>query len=74
MATLAKHNDKITILKVDINEPDSPVARQYKIETMPFFKVYDGRGRLVVEGQPAVDWLDGEMDKVNLKIKKDKGR
>lgn len=67
MKTLAERNEKITILKVDIKEPDSPVARQFKIETMPYFHVYDGRGNLVVEGQQAVDWIDGEMDKVNLK-------
>ena len=67
MKTLAERNNKITILKVDIKEPDSPVARQYKVEVMPFFHVYDGEGRLLLEGQQAVDWIDGEMDKVNLK-------
>ena len=29
------------MLKIDINEPDSPVARQYEIETIPFFEIYD---------------------------------
>ncbi len=67
MKTLAERNDKITILKVDIKEPDSPVARQYKIDVMPYFHVYDGSGNLVVQGQQAVDWIDGEMDKVDLK-------
>ena len=66
MATLAKNNPDIVILKVNINEPGSPVARQYGIQAIPVFEVYDGNGKLVAEGKEAVDWIDQAMRKANL--------
>ena len=66
MATLAERNSKIVVLKIDISEPDSPVARQYKIETIPFFEVYDEEGRQVAKGDSAVEWLEKAMRKAKL--------
>ena len=50
----------VAVVKVDINRPetkgidwDSPVARQYKLESVPNFKVYGPDGKLVAEGKPA---------------------
>ena len=50
----------ITVIKVDINRPGvtgidwgSPVARQFKLQSIPYFRVYDGDGRLLAEGQQA---------------------
>jgi thiol-disulfide isomerase/thioredoxin len=58
----------IVVVKVDINRPGvkgidwkSPVARQYKLESIPHFKVYDPDGKLQAEGDEAYDlvtsWL-----------------
>lgn len=66
MATLAEKNSDITVLKIDINEPDSSVARQYKIEQIPYFEIYDGKGRQIAEGEKAVRWLDKAMKEANL--------
>ncbi|MEO6005872.1 MAG: thioredoxin family protein [Opitutus sp.] len=50
----------VAVVKVDINRPeikgidwDSPVARQYRLESVPNFKVYGPDGKLVAEGKPA---------------------
>lgn len=66
MATLAEKNPEIVILKINIDEPGSPVARQYGIEAIPFFEVYDGDGELLAKGAQAVDWLDEAMRKARL--------
>lgn len=66
MATLAKNNPDIVILKVNIDEPGSPVARQYGIQAIPVFEVYDGDGKLIAEGDEAVEWIDKGMRKANL--------
>ena len=66
MATLAAKNRDIIVLKIDINEPDSPVARQYEIKNIPYFEIYDGKGRLLARGEEAVEWLDQAMKEANL--------
>lgn len=66
MATLAQKNPDIVILKIDIDEPGSPVARQYGIEAIPVFEIYDGAGSLVAKGQDAVAWLDEAMRQARL--------
>lgn len=66
MATLAEKNPDIVVLKVDINEPDSPVARAYNIETIPYFEVFDHDGELIAEGEEAVLWLDKAMEEAKL--------
>ena len=58
----------VAVVKVDINRPDvkgidweSPVARQYELQSVPNFKVYSPEGKLVAEGKPASElvysWL-----------------
>jgi thiol-disulfide isomerase/thioredoxin len=56
------HQKKINlaVVKVDINRPEihridweSPVAVQYNIRALPYFKVYNAEGKLVAEGQDA---------------------
>lgn len=66
MATLAEKNPDIRVLKVDIKEPDSPVARQYSVQTIPYFEIYDGEGTQIAKGERAVKWLDEAMKKANL--------
>ncbi|HKR59935.1 MAG TPA: thioredoxin family protein [Pyrinomonadaceae bacterium] len=45
------------VLLMDIGEWDTPVTKKYGIESVPHFKIYDGDGRLIVEGDNADDWL-----------------
>ena len=55
---LHETRDDIAVVKVDINRPNvkgidwkSPVARQYQLESVPNFKVFDPQGKLIAEGK-----------------------
>jgi thiol-disulfide isomerase/thioredoxin len=57
---LHQTRDDIVVVSVDINRPnvkgidwDSPVAQQYGLQSVPNFKVYDPKGKLIAEGKPA---------------------
>ncbi|MGC9318127.1 MAG: TlpA family protein disulfide reductase [Armatimonadota bacterium] len=65
---LAQERDDIVLVKVDINRPgqqgidwQSPVARQFNLQSIPAFKVYGPEGDLVAEGdrarQMVMQWI-----------------
>ncbi len=57
---LAAKSPDLAVLQVDINRKGvkgidflSPLARQYELNSVPHFKIYDGSGNLLKEGQEA---------------------
>ena len=65
---LGEKRKDLAVVKVDINRPGtqgidwgSPLARQYRLESIPHFQIYDGQGKLVQEGDGAtrqvMTWL-----------------
>lgn len=48
-------DNNVVVLKVNIKEWDSPVCKQYDINSVPSFMIYDGKGKLVSEGDEAYD-------------------
>jgi len=57
---LGRKRQDLAILQVDINRKGvksidwfSPLARQYELSSVPYFRIYDGEGNLVKEGQEA---------------------
>lgn len=59
---LAEKRDDIVVIKVDINRPgvrgidwESPVARQYRLQSIPHFKIYGLDGKLQMEGDRAYE-------------------
>jgi hypothetical protein len=44
------NRDDIQVEFIDIKEWESPVAKQYGITSVPYFKIYDGDGKLITEG------------------------
>jgi thiol-disulfide isomerase/thioredoxin len=57
---LGRKRPDLAILPVDINRQGvkgidwaSPLARQYELRSIPHFKIYDGDGALLKEGQEA---------------------
>jgi thiol-disulfide isomerase/thioredoxin len=57
---LGRKRQDLAILPVDINRKgvkgidwSSPLARQYELASVPYFRIYDGDGNLVKEGQEA---------------------
>ncbi len=66
LVKLHQTRDDIAVVKVDINRPgvrgidwQSPVARQYSLESVPHFKVFGPDGKLQAEGDPAYEMVLG---------------
>lgn len=62
--------DDIVVVEVDINRPEtkgidwqSPVARQYGMNSIPHFKIYDSNGQLTAEGDSAYKQIAGLIEK-----------
>ena len=65
LAQLHTQRDDIAVVKVDINRPEtkgidwkSPVAQQYRMNSIPHFKVYGPDGKLIVEGRKGRSFVD----------------
>lgn len=61
---LGKHPDKLAVRKVNIISWESPAAKRYlkKVPGLPYIRIYDGKGRLVVALHgDRVDKLDGYL-------------
>lgn len=65
---LHRERPDITVVKVDINRPGrrgidwrSPVAQQYRVGSVPHFKLFDAEGNLMAEGVEArpivIQWI-----------------
>jgi thiol-disulfide isomerase/thioredoxin len=70
LAKLHASRSDIAVVKVDINRPDvrridwqSPVAAQFKLQSIPHFKVYGPDGNLVAEDKLVV--ADGKVQERN---------
>jgi thiol-disulfide isomerase/thioredoxin len=57
---LGRQRQDLAILQVDINRKGiqgidwgSPLARQYELQSIPYFRIYDPEGNLVKQGQEA---------------------
>ena len=66
--------DDIVVLKVDINRPGknridwkSPLAAQYKLRSIPHFKIYDENGKKILEGQEATQKVYNYFKEANIK-------
>ena len=65
---LHKTHGEVAVVIVEINRSGvrgidwkSPVAREYELSFIPYFRIYDAEGKLVADGEEArkkiVDWL-----------------
>lgn len=66
---LHARRDDLAVVKIDINRPDtkgidwkSPVARQYKLQSIPHFKVFGADGKLMAEGDAAYEMVGGWIE------------
>ncbi|MCA9795137.1 MAG: hypothetical protein KC910_25185 [Candidatus Eremiobacteraeota bacterium] len=59
--TLTDRDPELVLLKIDIEEPGSPVARQFHVEVVPYFLIYGPDKELIAEGEKAQRWLDRAM-------------
>ena len=44
---LAKNNPDIDLVKIDIERWGSDVAKQFNIRSIPYIRIYDGKGKLM---------------------------
>lgn len=65
---LHKTHADIAVVRVDINRPDvkgidwqSPVAREFGLQSIPHFKIYSPEGKLIAEGEDARDMVEKWM-------------
>ena len=72
MDRLHVESDDVSVVKVDINRPGvrqidwkSPVAAQFRLSSIPHFKVMDGEGKLVAEGDQAWQMVVGWLEKLD---------
>lgn len=50
---LNSSREDLVVLKINIGEWGSPVCEQYKIDSVPSFRIYDEKGNLTHEGEDA---------------------
>jgi len=62
---LHRQSVNLAVVRVDINRPEihqidweSPVTKQYGLNSLPFFMVYDAKGKKVAEGAEAKKMVD----------------
>lgn len=70
---LAQARADINVVKLDIDRPgspeidwQSPLARQFSLQSIPHFKIYDGKGRLLQQGDPAFLQINAWLKAKNL--------
>lgn len=80
MDRLNAERDGVTVVKVDINRPGirgidwkSPVAAQYRLSSIPHFKVIDAGGELVAEGDAAWEMIVGWLEELPQPDQADQG-
>lgn len=69
---LHRRGNDLAVVKVDINRPEvhridwqSPVAQQYELRSIPYFKIYGPNAKLIAEGQAARRMVDDWIASLN---------
>jgi len=55
---LARRNPNLAIRKIDIVDWNHPVAEQQDVHDLPYLRLYDPEGRLLLEGEATFDALE----------------
>ena len=70
---LAARLPEVAFVKLNINRPQvrgidwrSPLARQYKLKSVPFFMIFNSRGKLVAAGPEAQKMIQEWLQKTGL--------
>jgi thioredoxin-like negative regulator of GroEL len=81
MDRLHAESGQVTVVKVDINRPGvrgidwkSPVAAQFRLSSIPHFKVMDDKGNLVAEGDQAWEMVVGWLRELDAAQQQAQGR
>lgn len=76
LAELDKKDEGKVVIKVDINRKgvegidwQSPLARQYNLQSIPHFRIYDEKLELVNEGRPAFNRILQWFQAADIELK-----
>ncbi|RME88418.1 MAG: hypothetical protein D6785_00890 [Planctomycetota bacterium] len=76
-AKILKSKD-LVLRKINIMKWTSPVAEQYKIESIPHFMIFDPKGKLVKQGfsiyKEILKWKDSLKEKEGKEEKENQGK
>lgn len=75
LAKLAKKRPDLAVVKLDINRRGvegidwaSPLARQYELRSIPYFRIYDGEGNLMREGPEATQEIVAMLARAGIDL------
>ncbi|MBP7867079.1 MAG: thioredoxin family protein [Acidobacteria bacterium] len=74
LTRLAEKRSDLFVLKVNINRKDvrgidwgSPVARQFKLESVPHFIIYGADGKVLAEGEAAFEKIERWLQEAGIR-------
>ena len=57
LARINRDDPNTQVLFLDIGEWNTPIADRYRVNSVPFLRIYDEKGFFIAEGREAIDWL-----------------
>jgi thiol-disulfide isomerase/thioredoxin len=57
LARINRDDSNTQVLFLDIGEWNTPIADRYRVNSVPFLRIYDEKGYFIAEGQEAIAWL-----------------
>ncbi len=75
LAKLARMRPDLAVVKLDINRKGvegidwaSPLARQYELSSIPYFRIYDGEGNLLQDGPEATQEIVTMLARAGIEL------
>ena len=60
-AYVGQSSNKTALLKINVDK-HGELAQKYGVRSIPSFRVYDARGKLLAEGDEARSWVMERLD------------
>ena len=57
LARINRDDSNTQVLFLDIGEWNTPIADRYRVNSVPFLRIYDKQGFFIAEGKEATNWL-----------------
>ena len=57
LATINRDDPNTQVLFLNIGDWNTPIADRYRVNSVPFLRIYNEKGFFIAEGQDAIAWL-----------------
>ncbi|HEX5702369.1 MAG TPA: thioredoxin family protein [Pyrinomonadaceae bacterium] len=57
LARINRDDPNTQVLFLDIGDWNTPIADRYRVNSVPFLRIYDKKGFFIAEGEEATNWL-----------------